>query len=529
MAPKGKQFPFFIPVIAQDRVSRVMDRIKKAIPDKLRSGFGSFATGVSRLTTSMLKGVGLVVGGATAALGGLIALVNGSAARGDSLVKLADRIGLTVEALQQWDFAAQRSGLADGQFGAATATFAKRLGELKAGRGALLGLVKQVSPDLAQGLKEADGVEDALRRVLKAIGEIEDGEKRMALSAAAFSKANSQMVNLAMAGPRGLQELLDKADALGVTSEANTRRFEGYNDAVLNAKTAWKALLDVVAGAFAPTLTRLFDQLATWLAGHRVALGLWAEDFASRIPKGVEVARGYLERLWMKLQPLIERFQNLENKGQLLSRALKALAFVAASPLIAAMVNIVLGLGQMVLWFGSAISKLGFFQIAGKGLALLLRGLLVKAVTIAGVALKGLFTLLLANPIGLVVTAIGAVVLAFYKWDTIKGWVSGLWDWIKKIFSKGMEWVSGLLGGLLDLLPNWFGGDSRVEVASTPNRNFADVDASIRRMESSSAAGLLGRILVDFQNAPQGTRFEVESTGGPEMDLQVGYSLPVAG
>lgn len=529
MTSKGKQFPFFIPVIAQDRVSRVMDRIKKAIPDKLKAGFGSFATGVSQLTTRTLKGVGIVVGGATAALGGLIALVNSSAARGDSLVKLADRIGLTVEALQEWDFAAQRSGLDEGQFGAASQTFAKRLGELKAGRGALLGLAKRVSPDLAEGLLNSKDTNEAMKLVLTAIGQIEDGEKRMALSAAAFSKANAKMVNLAMAGPDAWAEMAAEARKYGILSEEQARSSGGWVDTMFHLQTAWRGLRDVVAGAAMPVLTKLFQQLADWMASQRGALQQWAQDFASRIPGAVEVARGYLLSLWEWMQPLIERFQALENKGELLRKGLMVLAAILASPLIAAIVNIVLGLGQMAIWFAQVASKIGFVSSIGKALVFFLRGLLVKAIAIAVVALKGLFALMLANPIGAIIALIGAVVLAFYKWDTIKGWLSGLWDWIKGLFGKGIEWISGALGKLLDWLPDWFGGGGSVEVSSQPAAQVPDVTAAAQRLQTGAVEGLLGRILVDFRNAPSGTSFELESFVGPSLDLEVGYALPAAG
>lgn len=70
--------------------------------------------------------------------------------------------------------------------------------------------------------------------------------------------------------------------------------------------------------------------------------------------------------------------------------------------------------------------------------------------------LKGLFTLMTANPIGIIIAAISALVAAFiYLWNNCEGFRNfwkNLWTSIKSIFSSVVNWIKTTLNSIV----NWF-------------------------------------------------------------------------
>lgn len=85
------------------------------------------------------------------------------------------------------------------------------------------------------------------------------------------------------------------------------------------------------------------------------------------------------------------------------------------------------------------------------------------------VAQKALNFVLMANPIGLVITAVGGLVAAgvalYQNWDAIKEKVKELWEWISNFFGKIAETISGTW----DKVKSFFGFGSKettVNVAS---------------------------------------------------------------
>lgn len=50
--------------------------------------------------------------------------------------------------------------------------------------------------------------------------------------------------------------------------------------------------------------------------------------------------------------------------------------------------------------------------------------------------------LMALGPIGLILAAVGAVAaLIIMNWETVKGWLSSFWNWLKDLFAKGLNWI----------------------------------------------------------------------------------------
>lgn len=115
--------------------------------------------------------------------------------------------------------------------------------------------------------------------------------------------------------------------------------------------------------------------------------------------------------------------------------------------------------------FSGVVSKLayGVGFLIGKTIkigqsALLLgrivSGVLSKGLTLAGKAVLFLSRALLANPIGLAVTGIATAAYLIYQyWEPIKGFFSGLWNWVTGAFQTAANAISQGWTAV----SNWFG------------------------------------------------------------------------
>lgn len=111
-------------------------------------------------------------------------------------------------------------------------------------------------------------------------------------------------------------------------------------------------------------------------------------------------------------------------------------------------------LGQFKGTIASVIAALVGMKVVGG-----IFGMIVGAIKSVGTALTVLRTLLMANPIGLLVTALAvAAGLIIDNWDTVKEWFASFFSW----FTEKIEWVKGAA----QTVAGFFGGG---EAAGTGN------------------------------------------------------------
>lgn len=128
-----------------------------------------------------------------------------------------------------------------------------------------------------------------------------------------------------------------------------------------------------------------------------------------------------------------------------------------------------------------------------------------------------------ANPIGLAVTAVAALAAGatalWRNWDVVGPKLQAAWDWIKRIFKGGVQWISDLISAPMAALRSLgnaasgiFGGDSasesgdqgpapiRLPVAPSPRRvevanRFGDVSIEIHTQPGQSSQSIADEVL----------------------------------
>ncbi|RLC36043.1 hypothetical protein DRH27_05865, partial [Candidatus Falkowbacteria bacterium] len=171
-----------------------------------------------------------------------VSFLKGIIETNSQLAKNADTLGLGIEAYQELEFAAQRSGVATTQFTSNMTAFVKRVGEARNGVGPLVSGLKNLDAELLNNIVSAEGQEAALRVVADAIQNSESAAERAAIANAAFSRSGVAMVEVLKNGSAGLDEFSTEARKLGVIIEQDlVRAAARYDDALLNLQKRMSA------------------------------------------------------------------------------------------------------------------------------------------------------------------------------------------------------------------------------------------------------------------------------------------------
>ncbi|MCS4503901.1 hypothetical protein NYO91_07395 [Arhodomonas aquaeolei] len=413
------------------------ERLTSSLSRAGRAGQDLYHT-AGRITRrlTLLGGIG------AAALGGI---TTATASSGDELAKFADQLGMGVEELQEWQYAAERMGVSQGKFNSSLQAFVKRVGEARDGEGELRSRIEDTNPQLLEQLMAAENTGEALRVYMRALEGADDELQRNQLAAAAFSRSGMEMTRMVRDGTEEIDALRARASELGhVMDEATARQAERFTDKMTDMQKSMLGMRNVIGGALMPVFGDLMDRLTTLIVEHQPAVREWAETFAERLPGRLAMLRDEFTQLLERLQPAIDLGMTLVDQFGAMNTAAGALALVIGGPLIVPVVKLVAALASV----GVALGQVSAALI----------GLAAKAIPAVLAGLKALAVAAMAHPVLAIVTAIaGGAALLIANWDRVGPWFRGLWESLTGYVSRGWEAIKSVLAqDPLDLMIGGF-------------------------------------------------------------------------
>ena len=538
--------------------------------DRLARSFGAVGRAAGRALQPLRNMLGslLALGGLGGA-GSLVGIVRGFGASGDSIAKAADRLGLEIERYQELLYGAQASGFEG--FDQSIRTLNQRIGDAVSGNKDL----KQLFSDMGISLHDANGevrtAGDLLPDIAEAFRVNESAITRTSIATKLFEAEGVGMINMLAGGRAGLAALSAEAQKNGVLTEEQARLASDQQDAIFALTRAWGGLTDLIGAELAPIIIPLIQSMREWINTNREFL---VTEISGAI-RGLVTALKQVD--WRKLVGDARAFAASVKRVVEATIGWKGVLIAIVGVLASGMI---LNVGLLIV----ALGKLGFaaLGVAGK-LAVMMSAQVIGAIGSfvtaigAGYKVMAAFNLVLAaNPIGLLIVGIAALVAAgallVYKWDWVKeqfvgnwramlpflkltpigalisagAWLvknwegvktffSGMWDSISETFRKGWESIQPIIeamktalkftpvGALVAAGQAFFGEDG--SAASGPGSPGGIVQQAARnnanRVDVSGAATLK----VDFTNAPPGTRVTSRSEGVLMPQVNVGRAM----
>lgn len=274
----------------------------KGISGKISTMFGgegesagaSFSGGFSRA----LGGIGKVALGATAAVGTAVAalgakFVSGAgevAEYGDSIDKMSQKVGLSTDAYQEWDYVLKISGTEMANMTTGLKTLTNKLDDAKSGSStaqetfARLGLSMDELANMSR--------EEVFSATITAFQGMEDSAERAALANDLFGRSGQELAPLFNTTTAETEALKQQVrDLGGVMSEDAVKASAAYQDQLTALQTAFQGLTRNMMADFLPSLTQVMQGLTDIFAGD-------TETGLGKVKEGITtLAQGLLSAL----------------------------------------------------------------------------------------------------------------------------------------------------------------------------------------------------------------------------------------
>jgi hypothetical protein len=323
-----------------------------------------------------------ITAGAGIAVAGLMTLANSTADTADKWDKLSERTGISAEELQRWGYAAQQSGGDIALLETGMKKLSNSVADAQNGNAAAIASFEKL------GLSVDDlnnmSMEDVFNASMMSLGNMEQGAQKNALANDLLGKTYTELMPMINEGSSGMEALKNRADELGVVMSQNSvDAGVKFGDTLEDVKASFDGVKNKIVTDLLPQLTNMLN--------------------------------------WF-----------IEKSPQIQDVAGKAFGFVSDTiGFIADHSNILIPV------LGGLLTAFLAMKVIG-----IVNGLMVAytafTTTATGVQI-GLNAALLANPIGLVIAAIGALIaigVALYmNWDKIKAAASNLWEKITSVFN----------------------------------------------------------------------------------------------
>lgn len=258
-------------------------------------------------------GKGLAVAGAATVAVGAAAVKAGAdfteaagevAAYGDNIDKMSQRLGLSYEGFQKWDYILGQSGVDISSMQAGLKTLTNQLDDARNGsadaqaRFEALGLSIEDISNMSS--------EEVFESVIAGFQQMEDSTERAALANDLFGRSGQSLAPLFNSSVEDTQALADAAERLGlIMSDEAVKASADYQDALDTMQRSMTGLKNNMMGDFLPAMTDVMSGLTDIFTGNgdagiaKISTGIDTiiTQLTAGLPKFLEVGMNIVHSL----------------------------------------------------------------------------------------------------------------------------------------------------------------------------------------------------------------------------------------
>ena len=216
-------------------------------------GFGGkLAKGAAIAGTALAAG--LAVGGHALKQG-----IKDTAAYGDNVDKMSQKIGFSAEEYQKWDYVLQRAGTDIGKMAPAMKTLSSAAASNSTAF-QQLGISQEQVAKMSQG--------ELFSKTIEQLSSMEDKTKRTALASQLLGRGATELGPLLNGGTDAIREQMEIAEKYGmVMSDAAVKASADFTDSVTTMQMTMTGLKNRMMAEFLPAATQITDGIGKMFAG----------------------------------------------------------------------------------------------------------------------------------------------------------------------------------------------------------------------------------------------------------------------
>lgn len=392
--------------IASISKSLGVERITGAV-GRLGGSIHGLGDGLMSTTGRLASFLALFGAGGAGAITSAYALAKSAADVGAELTEMSGKLGIGVETLQEYRFAAKMSGVEIAAFDKGVEKIGINAVEASKGNKQLAAAFKTLGVRVKGTKGQMRSTEEILDDTMLALSRIKDPLKRNQLAFKLFGKSGVELVKMLGDGADGLRDLREEARRTGnVMSEDAAAAGDELGDridALMERVTGLKNLLGV---QLIPVFNEAVKGITDWVDANAALIRSTVTEWARSLVGVIKALIDPTSELRQKIDGLVTGFADFVAK-------VRPVVDFVGGPL-----HATLGL-----------------------IAAFILGPMIAAVVSLGAAVINLGAVILATPLGWILAglvALGAAVYVLYqKWDEFLAYWTGLWDRVKAAFDHG--------------------------------------------------------------------------------------------
>jgi len=276
---------------AVDEITAPVSKMQKAtlrFTRSLERGFRRVDRSVSKLAkmmrTDFRRGAILL----TSAIASVGLAIKKVADRADVLSKKAKILDMPITDLQEWQFAAEQSGVSSDSLTKSLGMLEKQIGQAKTGTGTLVTILKKSNPLLLRQLITTKNTSQAFNVMLKALRSVKDPAQRAALAYAAFGREGLSLVRMAQTSEKSLAKLREEARKNGVITQQQATAAEAFNDQLNSLQHTLQGVLQDALLPLMPIMTKYLKITQNWIFANRELIRTDIQKFIKAVGEAIQ-------------------------------------------------------------------------------------------------------------------------------------------------------------------------------------------------------------------------------------------------
>jgi hypothetical protein len=380
---------------------------------------------------------------ASAAVAGIVNASGATAEYGDNIDKMSQKLGMSSDAYQEWDFIMQHSG---SDIDKMTTSMKKLAEEVQEPTEKSTAAFEKLGISIEQAKNMSQ--EDLFSATITALQSMESGTERTALATDLLGKSAMDLGALLNTSAEDTEAMRQQVHELGgVMSEEAVKTSAQFQDSLQNVKTAISGVTRSIGADFMPSLITIMDSVSEIATGNLAAIRSaegGVNDFVQTIGNTVQ----NLTKTAQKIMPIIvdaisKMLPSLLNAGLEIVKSLGSAILRNLPMLLRTAQTIIMNLASALLGELPHLIRVGLGVIAelANGIADALPTLVP---TIIDIALEIVDILTDPDTLSTLIDASIAIVIAL---------TDGIIESLPELIERLPELVDGIVTGIVENLP----------------------------------------------------------------------------
>ena len=236
--------------IDNEKANTAIDQTTKKGQDSEKSfasSFGSIVKNAAKVGTA-------IIGTTTAVVTGLTAYATKVASTADTIDKASQKVGMSAEEYQKWQYAAGLCGIESNKLDAIIKKQQTQFASAKKGNASLAETYRQLGLDI-NSISSAD---KAFNGVIAALADMEDETQRNTIANELFGKTYTELAPMLNSGSEAIADMKQECEDLGgVMSQDAVSAGASFNDMISRVQTAFGGIVNDIGSSLFPVLEDL--------------------------------------------------------------------------------------------------------------------------------------------------------------------------------------------------------------------------------------------------------------------------------